>query len=474
MNDERRRRPGRASAGSRRDRARVAEAVAAVRELDWRQFVHLVAEAYRAHGYEATVTGDRSDHGIDLVLHKADRTLLVQCKQWRSYAIDREAVRALYGRVMAQRASGGVLLVTGSVLPDAQAFADWAGLQVVDGPAIHDLLYRGRLPKSVRPDAPRTDEPAPAGSHAAQSNAFAAHLAPAERRKSGWLPTFAGLAAVAAIITGIGFVASGMGVLPWPTTHPGAAAPADWASSDAVLQLGGRPVAIAIDGAAKRGYVADFDAGKVVMIDLGTMTKAGKLHAHGGPNAIAVDPDRQVLWLTDFNGARVVAVDIDTGQEVASVKVAKQPDHLAIDADRTRLYVSSRSTTDLQVIDTKSAKKLKPYRTAGSAALAIDSDNRLLYVSERDTGRIQVYDFETKQWDASTSCDATVTGMAVDGARQRLYTIGDSDWVEEADLVARVKNRHQLDVPARAIAIDGDRGYVLDPESATLRSFPLR
>ena len=209
------------------------------------------------------------------------------------------------------------------------------------------------------------------------------------------------------------------------------------------------------------------------MIDLTTMTKVGKLHAHGGPNAIAVDPEKQVLWLTDFTGARVVAVDIETGQEVASVAVAKQPDYLAIDPARNRLYVSSRSTTDLQVINTKSAKKLKPYRTAGSAALAVDSDNRLLYVSERETGRIEVYDFETKEWETATACEVAITGMAVDGERQRLYTIGDRDWVEEADLVARVKDRHELDVPARAIAIDGDRGYVLDPESATLRSFPL-
>ena len=48
----------------------------------------------------------------------------------------------------------------------------------------------------------------------------------------------------------------------------------------------------------------------------------------------------------------------------------------------------------------------------------------------------------------------------------------DGDWVEEADLVTRAKDRRAL---ARAIAIDGDHrvGYVLDPEAGALRSFVL-
>ena len=276
-----------------------------------------------------------------------------------------------------------------------------------------------------------------------------------------------------------GVVAGGMGLLPLPAANPGIVAPADRASqspvTEAALELGGRPIGIAVDSDAQRGYVTDFDAGEVVIVDLATMTRVGKLHAPGRPHAIAVDPGEQVVWVADFNGARVVAVDVDTGQQVAAVDVAKQPDHLAIDPARNRLYVSSRSTTELQVINTKSGKRLKPYRTSGSAALAVDDDNKRLYVSERETGRIEVYDFETKKWESSTNCETAVTGMAVDGERQRLYTIGDGDWVEEADLVARVQHRHQVNSPVRAIAIDRHRGlgYVLDPESGTLRRFSL-
>lgn len=487
----------RAPVGSRYDAARAADAIAAVRELNWRQFVHLVAEAYRAHGYEATVTGDRSDNGIDLVLRKAGRTFLVQCKQWRSYSVDREAVRSLYGRVTAQQASGGLLLLTGSVQPDAQAFAAWAGIELVDGPAIHDLLYRGRLPGATRATgraarsrsgarrqaasnaaSRRSGEPAPTPSYAAQAEAFAAHLRPVAPKSRPWARALAGLGSVAVLVAAIGFAAGGMGLL--PTAGPRIAAPADRASqlpsAGPVLELGGRPVGIAVDSDAQRGYVTDFDAGEVVMVDLATMTRVGKLHAPGRPLAIALDPDEQVVWVADFNGARVVAVDVDTGQQMAAVDVAKQPDYLAIDPARDRLYVSSRSTTELQVINTKSGKRLKPYRTTGSAALAMDGDNKRLYVSERETGRVEVYDFETKKWQTSTTCETVVTGMAVDGEQQRLYTIGDEDWVDEADLVARVQHRHQVNSPVRAIAIDRHRslGYVLDPESGTLRSFSLK
>mgnify|MGYP001229116022 FL=1 len=41
-----------------------------IRDLHWRNFEELVAEAYRRHGYRVTEGGYGADGGIDLVLRK--------------------------------------------------------------------------------------------------------------------------------------------------------------------------------------------------------------------------------------------------------------------------------------------------------------------------------------------------------------------------------------------------------------------
>ena len=52
--------------------------------IDWRDFEHLVGEAFRRQGYGVAETGlGGPDGGVDLILRKDGRRTLVQCKQWR-------------------------------------------------------------------------------------------------------------------------------------------------------------------------------------------------------------------------------------------------------------------------------------------------------------------------------------------------------------------------------------------------------
>ena len=76
-----------------------------IRDLSWHDFERLVAEAYRRQGYRVTERGDSAaDGGIDIELRAKDKTLVVQCKRWKTRTVGVELVRELYGAMVGEHA----------------------------------------------------------------------------------------------------------------------------------------------------------------------------------------------------------------------------------------------------------------------------------------------------------------------------------------------------------------------------------
>jgi len=72
---------------------------------------------FRMRGFSVTETGGGgSDGGIDLVLKKHGEIFLVQCKQWCAYKVSVNVVRELLGVMVAQGATGGFVVTSGSLL----------------------------------------------------------------------------------------------------------------------------------------------------------------------------------------------------------------------------------------------------------------------------------------------------------------------------------------------------------------------
>jgi|ERR1043166_160256 hypothetical protein len=97
-------------------------------ELKPRKFEELVAEIFKSLGFEVILTPRTRDGGFDVraVSNSSLGTLLylIECKK---YAPDRpvgiELVRSLYGTVMSQRASHGILATTSYFSKDAKQLA---------------------------------------------------------------------------------------------------------------------------------------------------------------------------------------------------------------------------------------------------------------------------------------------------------------------------------------------------------------
>src|SRR4051812_14133926 len=86
-----------------------------LRELPWKRFEDLLAEAYRRQGYKVEETlGGGADGGVDLVLGRNGQVILVQCKRWKGKPVPVQTVRELYGVLHDRRASRAKLVATTS------------------------------------------------------------------------------------------------------------------------------------------------------------------------------------------------------------------------------------------------------------------------------------------------------------------------------------------------------------------------
>lgn len=123
--------------------------LASIRALSWQDFERLVAEAYRRHGYRVRETGGGgADGGVDLLLFKGGKTIMVQCKQWRTKSVSAPTVREMWGLVAHHGYHGVKIVTVGGFTPEAQAFAKGKPMELVSGEDLVRLIERVHPSKS--------------------------------------------------------------------------------------------------------------------------------------------------------------------------------------------------------------------------------------------------------------------------------------------------------------------------------------
>jgi restriction system protein len=75
-----------------------------------------------------------ADGGVDLILTKNGERTFVQCKQWKSWKVGVETIRALYGVAAKHGAVGGIVVCSGHYTQAARKFAQGVPIQLIDVP----------------------------------------------------------------------------------------------------------------------------------------------------------------------------------------------------------------------------------------------------------------------------------------------------------------------------------------------------
>ena len=116
------------------------KSIETIRQLHWRNFEELVAEAYRRQGYRVTEGGFGADGGIDLELRKDEELILVQCKQWKAQKVGVSVVREMFGVLTACNANKVIVICSGKFTQQAIDFASDKPVTLIDGNELLSLI----------------------------------------------------------------------------------------------------------------------------------------------------------------------------------------------------------------------------------------------------------------------------------------------------------------------------------------------
>ena len=111
--------------------------------LTWSQFEELVADYYREQGFKAKRVGadGGGDGGVDVKYWNHNKELfLVQCKHWRRQSVGVKVVREIAGVVLAEGATGGVVVTSGRFSDEAKRFGRQAKVELIDGNTLSRLV----------------------------------------------------------------------------------------------------------------------------------------------------------------------------------------------------------------------------------------------------------------------------------------------------------------------------------------------
>ena len=117
--------------------------------MDWEDFEHLIRELFekefKSSGGEVKITQASRDGGVDAVAFDPDPIrggkIVIQAKRY-SNTVGVSAVRDLYGTIMNEGATKGILVTTADYGPDAYEFAKGKPLTLLNGSNLLSLLAK--------------------------------------------------------------------------------------------------------------------------------------------------------------------------------------------------------------------------------------------------------------------------------------------------------------------------------------------
>lgn len=117
--------------------------------MDWEDFEHLCRElfekAFSGSGAEVKVTQASRDQGVDAIVFDPDPIrggkIIIQAKRYTN-TVDVSAVRDLYGALINEGATKGILVTTSQYGPDSYAFAKDKPITLLNGQELLGLLEK--------------------------------------------------------------------------------------------------------------------------------------------------------------------------------------------------------------------------------------------------------------------------------------------------------------------------------------------
>jgi restriction system protein len=134
--------------------------IESIRRLARREFERLLGESFRLQGYTVEERGGSEPRaGVCLVLRKPSQRILVRCIHRTGAQVGVEAVRQLHDVMSSEAASGGLVVTSEELSPDARTWVADKPIGLIEGRALLELVNRGRARRRGSTEVTQRREP---------------------------------------------------------------------------------------------------------------------------------------------------------------------------------------------------------------------------------------------------------------------------------------------------------------------------
>lgn len=125
-----------------------------IKRLSGVAFEHLILEIYSSCGFSAESTPLTNDGGIDGILRKDSRVVVLQCKNWKGSKVGSPQLRDFLGAIIASKADSGIMCTTNDFTNDAIKWAADKPIELINGDKVLQMIGAhlekgGKVPPAV-------------------------------------------------------------------------------------------------------------------------------------------------------------------------------------------------------------------------------------------------------------------------------------------------------------------------------------
>ncbi|MHB9013749.1 MAG: beta-propeller fold lactonase family protein [Ignavibacteriaceae bacterium] len=130
------------------------------------------------------------------------------------------------------------------------------------------------------------------------------------------------------------------------------------------IEVGGRPLDIAVTPDGKFIYVANSILNEVQKIDTQTDSVVNSLSGIDTCRGIAVSPDGKFAYVTNVTSGTVTVIDLKTDTKIKILYVGRMPTSISVDKENDCAYVSNQGESSISIIDMKKNEVIKTISVA--------------------------------------------------------------------------------------------------------------
>jgi YVTN family beta-propeller protein len=220
-------------------------------------------------------------------------------------------------------------------------------------------------------------------------------------------------------------LAVAIGLLLVVNAGSGAAAPgvnaACYPTQQAMVTVQQSPHGVAVNSAAKRLYVVNYDSNTLTVINSQTYAVVKTVAGGNGPNGVAYNPTNNLIYIAARNSNKVRVMRASDYSLVKTISVGSQPNGIAVNATTNRIYVANYGSGTVSVISGSTNTVIKTLAVGSEPSmLVVNPATNKAYVSLHGAGRIAVISGTS----TVTSVDiysAGPYGIALDAQRNLVY-----------------------------------------------------